>query len=353
MSDTSQEDRSSSLSLDVQNDDTSQTRTSEKEIKQIGDGDSNDFDERSRDDLNTPLLARSELEFESQGNLNALVSECEVQGNLPFWDRFKTSLSNKWLESSDGNKSRESPKTGNNRVLNHIQNECTNDTGTKYTSIAAVFLRDYESSRPCSLSPNIETITSLQLEMYNQRFSTSHQFLLYAAMTTLFLASFFEGQKYHGLLAITLQMTFTAFAALIFTMDIFIRGHYDDDNLFNANIQTLYTRKTRARKWKIPMLLILVAITLESSIKILFVDETQIVWCSIFKPIVFFYVSSKARDGKSFVIFIIILCLRVLTSTIKYSALCVGKSDQNSFEGDHHRTVFDLIICSYGMSSIF
>ena len=299
MSDTSQENRCSSLSLDAQNDDISPSRRSEKDMKELGDGDIKDVDERARDDLNTPLLARNELEFESQGNLNALAAECEVKGNPPFWYRFKTSLSNKWLESSHENESQVPPETENNRVSHHIQNESTNDIGTKYTSIAAVFLRDYESSRPCSLSPNIETITSLQLEMYNQRFSTSHQFLLYAAMTTLFLSSIFEGQKYHGLLAITLQMTFTAFAALIFTMDIFIRGHYDDDNLFNTNIQTLYARKTRARKWKIPMLLILVAITLESSIKILFVDETQIVWCSIFKPIVFFYVSSKARDGKS------------------------------------------------------
>lgn len=258
----------------------------------------NIFEGLSENELKTPLLAGNELEFESShNNLNTFVNNESKDSNNPFWDRFKSSLTTQWLDSFHEQEN-QALTASHVRGQDKMEQHETNETGTKYTSIAAVFLKDFESSRPCSLSPHIVTITPIQLEMYNQRFSSSHQFLLCAAMGSLFFASFFEGQKDHGVLAITLQITLTAFAALIFTMDIVIRGHYDDDNLFNANMQTLYTRKTRARQWKIPMLIMLLAVTLESSIKILFVNETQVIWSSVFKPIVFFYLSSKARDGK-------------------------------------------------------
>jgi len=225
------------------------------------------------------------------------------------WDKDTSHLKVQWLDHCNDNSNNESNIDGNeipstrrwsdsSSVPNGEENNNEHIIDNSMnTSIATVFLRDYESGRPCSLSPNFDTITPLQVEMYNLRFSTSHQFLVCVAIFTLFLASFFEGQSVHGMLGITIQMLFTAFSAFIFTMDIVIRGFYDDDNLFTTNIQTLYTRKTRARRWKAPMLIMLFAVTLESAIKILVKKHTLIVWSSVFKPVVFFYVSSKARDA--------------------------------------------------------
>lgn len=276
------------LSLEQQ--DECDKENEERLSKVEGELESTLFDDLSQEnDLCTPLLAGDHfMELEpSQENVDTLIDILSKQKTL-IWDRVTSNLKVRWLENSNEHESLTATANTHEAQNNNIEMN---------VSIAAVFLRDYESSRPCSLSPKFESITPLQLEMYNLRFSTSHQFLVYVAIGSLFLGSFFEGEFTHGIFAFTFQMLFTAFAAAIFTMDIVIRGHYDDDNLFTTNMQTLYTRKTRARRWKIPMLIMLFAVTLETTIKVLFNSETLIIWSSIFKPVVFFYVSSKARDG--------------------------------------------------------
>ena len=273
-----------------------------------------------KDDLRTPLLAPNDsyldvepsqrllaeddnfIELEpSDENLETLVDrDCKKK---TIWNKVISGLKNQWLDGEEGNGGVDT----NRRDEGGLQNngDGNNNGNQKFhmnTSIAAVFLRDYECSRPCTLSPNIHSITPIQLEMYNLRFSPLHQFLVCVAIVTLFLGSFLEGQWRHDIGNFICQMLFTAFSTTILTKDIVLRSHYDDDNLFTANMQTLYTRKTRARKWKVPMLIMLFTVTLESAIKILFTRNTLIVWSSIFKPIVFFYASAKARDGELFIL---------------------------------------------------
>jgi hypothetical protein len=258
----------------------------------------------------TPLLAADDrfMELEQSREYTDILS---TQKKTLTWDKITSNFKIQWLDPllKDSDDENEEAPDGENYITSN-----QNDTfkhhhhhhhhqNSMNASIVAVFLRDYECSRPCSLSPNLESITPLQLEMYNLRFSFSHQFLVYISMVGLFLASFFEGEWEHSVSAFILQMIFTALAAAIFTIDIVIRGHYDDDNLFNPNLQTLYTRKTRARKWKIPMMILLFAVTLETAIKILINRDKVIIWSSMFKPIAFFYVSSKARDGTQQLIF--------------------------------------------------
>jgi len=331
-----------------------------------------------------------------------------------FWNRFTNTVRWKWVENfiiddddpfhdtnttntTNTNRNRNRTRTdyqenmndNNNNNNNHNSNNDDETNNFMNVSTSAIFLRDYESSRPCSLSPNIDSITPIQLKMYNIRFSNTFQFLLYTAMLSLFIASCFEGQaesktsmnmtmsipnqdqstytySYYNRRILSngeeqiiqnddpnntspissssssslpswflfiSQMICTIFPAIIFTLDVIIRGYYDDDNILNANLQTLYTRKTRARSWKIPLLCMLFAIMLESSLKTLWVgsfgsyDDSDgnddgdsdgngdgdsnangdgakrhyniIVWSSILKPIVFFYVSAKARDALS------------------------------------------------------
>lgn len=321
-----------------------------------GEWDDNDDDEENRrertndnnntnNDLTTPLLARNntndlfmELEMShetlkslssptskaakatnsmiqnnSNSNNNSDREQTKKQKRLT-WDKVTSNLKVQWHDDFNSFNDDEEYNNNDHNLLNstattnninHNNNQIQQSSNLDMNiSIASVFLRDYEYSRPCSLSPNLDSITPIQLEMYNSRFSTSHQFLVCVAMITLFLASFFEGQSKNGFFDIIFQILFTSFAVLIFTMDIVMRGHYDDDNLFTMNIPTLYTRKTRARKWKVPMLVMLMAVTLETGIKVLMNSNTLFVWSSMFKPIVFFYVSSKARDGKLILVFV-------------------------------------------------
>ncbi len=313
-----------------------------------GEWDDNDDEEENRrhnnatnNDLTTPLLARDntndlfmelEMSYENMKSISsqssskaaakATISKIQNNNNSNnnireqtkkqkrlTWDKVSSNLQVQWHddfnsfndnEEYNNNDHNLNSTTITNNNINHSNNNQRQQPSNldMNISIASVFLRDYEYSRPCSLSPNLDSITPIQLEMYNSRFSSSHQFLVCVAMITLFLASFFEGQSKNGFFDIIFQTLFTSFAVLIFTMDIVMRGYYDDDNLFTMNIPTLYTRKTRARKWKVPMLVMLMAVTLETAIKVLMNSNTLFVWSSMFKPIVFFYVSSKARDGK-------------------------------------------------------
>ncbi len=250
------------------------------------------FSSLSHDELSTPLLAGNDfIELEPSNSQENICERLVNSPKQPVWNLTKSSLSTIWAYNADEDQAA-------NGLTSNDEEDSLNEEIEISTSIAAVFLRDYESSRPCSMSPNFDSITNIQLEMYNLRFSSSHQFLLCVAMVALFVASFFEGERKEGAFELTCQMLLTALAAFVFTMDIVIRSYYDDDNLFTANMQTLYTRKTRARRWKIPMLLMLLAVTLETAVKILFGKETIIIWSSFFKPIAFFYVSSKARDGE-------------------------------------------------------
>jgi hypothetical protein len=264
--------------------------------------------------LKTNKVANSMIQNNnnSSGNIYNNREQTKKQKRLT-WDKATSNLKVQWHDSFNSFDDDDDEECNNNDHNLHLDSTTTlNNTNPNgdneiqqssnldmNISIASVFLRDYEYSRPCSLSPNFDSITPIQLEMYNSRFSSSHQFLVCVAMITLFLASFFEGQSKNGFLDITFQILFTSFAVLIFTMDIVMRGYYDDDNLFTMNIPTLYTRKTRARKWKVPMLVMLMAVTLETAIKVLMNSNTLFVWSSMFKPIVFFYVSSKGRDGMS------------------------------------------------------
>jgi len=185
-------------------------------------------------------------------------------------------------------------------------------------AISAVFLADYENSRPCSLSSKIDSITSVQLVAHKFRFSILWQLCVYAAMCYLFISSYFEGHDKGTPTSPMALLVLTVIVDTIFALDMItkrIYSGYDHDSgadtdtsadeilpdQHNPNV-----RKARNRWWNIPMVLLLLALSCETIIKF-WVNQLHpndggfelCIWSGIFKPIVFFYVSSKAQDAIS------------------------------------------------------
>ena len=172
--------------------------------------------------------------------------------------------------------------------------------------VAAIFLRDYENSRPCSLPTNINAIKPLQLFIHHVRFSYVWQFIVYFATGCLFLSSCYdsfgsEGKGRHQ------QFMLSISSVVVFTLDAMMRTILDerDPNSGISTVANSRVRKTRAEKWKLPTLAILVAMLIETFIKTIQNGDKAVVWTGMFKPIVFFYVSSKARDGKRMKVFML------------------------------------------------
>jgi hypothetical protein len=165
-------------------------------------------------------------------------------------------------------------------------------------SISAIFLRDYENSRPCSLPSNIGSIKPLQLRIHHIRYCYIWQSVIYIATGCLFLSSSFDGFESGGK-GRHEQFMLTIFSVAVFTLDVIMRTIHDDrDHGVGAGATTNHARKTRAQKWKLPTMTVLFAVLIETYMKKIEKGGKAVVWTAILKPIVFFYASSKARDGK-------------------------------------------------------
>lgn len=193
-------------------------------------------------------------------------------------------------------------------VLNGISSEASMDMDV---AISSIFLKDYENSRACSLPGNIDSITPFQVRIHNIRYSYTWQCVLFTGITSLFLSSCFDGgQSGWGTRGNRdqIQLILTLLAAIIFTLDVIMRTIHDYDEIDEdisisegemdtTAAQHIQARKTRAQRWKTPVLLIIFAVSLETYVKVLG-DDKHYVWSGCLKPIVFFYASTKARDGE-------------------------------------------------------
>jgi len=188
------------------------------------------------------------------------------------------------------------------------------------TSICAVFLRDFEQSRPCSLPPNVDGITSVQLVVHKIRFSILWQLCVSAAVCYLFISSYFEGHAIGAPASPVALLVLTIIVDVIFALDMIMKriySGYDRDsgsithtdrtaNIMSNSQHNPNVRKARNRWWNIPMVWLLLALSCETTIKFwvnqLHPDDRGVdlcIWSGALKPIVFFYVSSKAQDAIS------------------------------------------------------
>jgi hypothetical protein len=153
--------------------------------------------------------------------------------------------------------------------------------------VAAYFLMDYEASHPPTLQTDFESITKQQLTCYRIHFSWAWRCLINFAILLLFVSH-------------TQNMLVTAISHSIFIV-IFAIEIYITEKMYG--IDPKEDTRHGDRKLVRPMIAFLFFLGLESWMWYFFSSEVRqngeafTIFCSIFKPLVFFYASAKARDS--------------------------------------------------------
>jgi hypothetical protein len=158
---------------------------------------------------------------------------------------------------------------------------------TTAAEVSAYFLMDYEASRPPTLQSNFETIAARQLSLYRIHFSWQWRWFVNLAILGLFLS--------HTQNRLSTAILHSCVIA-VFVIEIQMK-----ESMYGTAPRE-DARHTERRLVR-PMAAFLFLLGLESWMWYLFtVDEEQTkssppLISSIFKPLVFFYVSAKARDS--------------------------------------------------------
>jgi len=109
-------------------------------------------------------------------------------------------------------------------ILNEDDTNSGDASNSCSVAIAAIFLNDYEHSRPCSLPTNITQIKLIHVKIHRIRHSFLWQCILYTAVGCLFLSSCFDGQsgwRHAGHEDLT-QLVLTVLSAIVLTVDLFM-----------------------------------------------------------------------------------------------------------------------------------
>ena len=168
-------------------------------------------------------------------------------------------------------------------------------------AIAACFLKDYEGGQPPTLSNNFSDITRRQLLLYRVKHSFYWRiFGLFVATTFLFVPSF------NGRL---LTFFLHTCSILVFAADMYMKDQFYD---VNHEVETSQTSRLLFHSMKFFLLLL----GLQAVLELFFPDNSMIhaftLAVSVFKPIVFFYQSRRARDALEALIRISKKLLRVI-----------------------------------------
>jgi Ion transport protein len=195
-------------------------------------------------------------------------------------------------------------------------------------------LQDYEANRPPTFggAASLGDISDYQMAMYHWKYSTLAEVGRVSAALAFFASSYMEGflvglesgQRYYYH-----RYTLTAlnlFAITVFLVDIWMRHElrrspskqpgssqgYQRSASIVALLQKHQVRISRSEKLIQPLILFCVLLGLENVARLLLVSGDIVLFSSIFKPFVLFYVSSQARDALAAVRRIIKIVLRVL-----------------------------------------
>lgn len=152
--------------------------------------------------------------------------------------------------------------------------------------IAACYLMDYEAGRPPSFPTQSHKVSAYQLKLYELEFSTWWRWLaLYPATLFLFVA-YFHSRIWTTVLHV--------YAVAIFLVDLFLRHGLFGNDWLSAGMRKTERLISRA------MLIFLVLLGFQSWIWFFCAHPEQhfsTLLACLFKPLVFFYLSRRARDA--------------------------------------------------------
>lgn len=177
-----------------------------------------------------------------------------------------------------------------------------------YISIAVAFLQDYEAARPATLGSNVTRIAPWHVGLYRLKYSVGYSILLATATIALFVSSCLEGPSPNNpRLRMHVLTGLNMYSLVIFAMDMWIRSQFSQvhpDQARNskslpAQTISMQSRTSQASMLIRPMCLFGLFLGLENIGWLLAMpDRTFVVlYSSIWKPIVLYYISSQARHA--------------------------------------------------------
>jgi hypothetical protein len=201
----------------------------------------------------------------------------------------------------------------------------------KAVLMAAIFLTDYERTRPPTLSTDLDSITAQNLRIHKVRYSRVWRTLTNLAVSGLFISSCFEGET-----DLLLPFLLNTLAVLVFAADIALQRLLNiPDGL-----------------WTVPMIVMMSAVCAEMVfITVLPGVRYRFLLTSIPKPIALFYCSGKARSalealGRIAPIVTRVLALELLLILSFAAIACRLYSDFESFH-DLSTAWISLFQCKY------
>ena len=188
-------------------------------------------------------------------------------------------------------------------LLSSDTEQCTVAT-QKYVALAAAYLRDYEGGRAPVLSTDLQEVTDRQLRFYEYKYGGyTFQICLVLASFAFFVASMLEGFDYPPKYSLFLTIL-NLIGLSVFIVDIWFRSQLRGSQ---------HTRASRSERLIKPLILFAIILSFENITRIIVSPNHSIVlFSSLFKPLVLFYLSSKGRDALEALRRIIRIVFRVL-----------------------------------------
>jgi hypothetical protein len=174
----------------------------------------------------------------------------------------------------------------------------------KSTSIAACFLKDYEGGQPPTLSNNFSDISRRQLLLYRVKHSFKWKIFGLSLATIFLFVPSFNGRM--------LTLILHTYSILVFAMDLYMKDQFFDDKHEMGEVEMSRSRRLLFHSMKSFLFLMSLQTILEFFFSNNSVVHAFTLAISVFKPIVFFYESRRARDALEALIRISKKLLRVI-----------------------------------------
>ena len=174
----------------------------------------------------------------------------------------------------------------------------------KSAAIAACFLKDYERGQPPTLSNHFCDISRRQLLLYRVKDSFHWKLCGLSLATILIFVPSFNGRL--------LTLLLHTYSILVFATDLYMKDQLFDEKHEAGEVGTNRTGRHLFHSMKIFLFLL----SLQTILELFFPNNSMANYftlaVSVFKPIVFFYESRRARDALEALIRISRKLLRVI-----------------------------------------